>query len=118
MLIGLGVFAIFDGGPSSGTVVGTVKLITDSGHAVKLDSAQVNFSIPNSGKNTKTVNVGPSGHFTASLAPGDWSVDVQAVYDGGDGSIGNGCDITVPSGQTIRASISLDVTNVNSSQCY
>jgi hypothetical protein len=117
VLIGIGAFAIFSGGSSSGTVIGVVQLISDSGHAPRLSSAQVNFSIPNTGKTSKTVNVGPSGRYMTSLPSGQWSVDVQAVYGGGN-SIGNGCDITVTSGQTTRTSISLDVTNVNSSQCY
>jgi hypothetical protein len=115
VLIGVVVFALANGGPSKGSVTGTVALTAEyPATSPKLVAAQVVLTHK---KTSKTINVGPSGRFHVSLPPGNWEAVAQATWNNWSSSVGWGCEVVVTTGQISKLTIELDVTNINNSSC-
>ena len=111
-LIGVGVIALGTGGPSPGTINGTMKLIRFvRGHpASQLVFGDVFFELASNGGDVHEVHFGPSGRFTVSLSPGVWVAIENAHYGhNGQDSVGDGSSFTVTSGKTSNVTFQLFV---------
>lgn len=122
-LVVVGAFTLLGGGSGPGTVTGTIGLTDTKGARVqRLISAVISYNSRSTLKSlkTKTTDVGPSGRFRTSLAPGPWSMSGEAQYVDHKGETtdqGISCSITVVSGQTTKVAILVDVANIYSGRC-
>lgn len=120
VLIGLGAFLLFNGGPGNGIVTGTIELTNPGAIAPKLLAGQLMVEFAKPGrietyKTIRTVSVGASGHFRVSLPPGDYDLEGSGTYlvGGQSEQSSTGIEVTVRSGKTTYIPFQIPVSGLS-----
>lgn len=119
LLIGMGGFFLFNGGPSSGTLTGNIELTNPGATVPKLISGHVDVEVIKPGRietfiSVRTIPVGSSGHFKVSLPPGQYYLEGSGIFhlSGQSQQASTGIEVTIQSGQTTYVPFQINVTGL------